>query len=99
MVPTAPRLHHRTFEDHVRDRTDRHVQPYDLRRCFARWMESAGIPRIRRKMYMGHATGDVTELYERHELEAYLAADAAKLREWAGVSETTTHALKLERAQ
>jgi hypothetical protein len=43
----------------------------------------------------GHAVGDVTELYERYELEAYLAPDAVKLREWVGLSEPST--LKLEK--
>ena len=38
-------------------------------------------------MYMGHAIGDVTELYERHELDAHLVRDAAKLREWIGLPE------------
>jgi hypothetical protein len=98
MVPQAARLHHRTFEDHVRDRTDRHVQPYDLRRCFARWMESAGITRARRIAYMGHAAGDVTSLYERHEIDAHLIADAVKMRAWVGLPEAVA-VLNLEKAE
>jgi hypothetical protein len=98
MVPLAPRLHHRTFEDHVRDRTDRKVQPYDLRRCFARWMESAGITRARRIAYMGHAAGDITSLYERHEISAYLVADAEKMRAFVGVPEAAAQ-LKLVEAK
>ena len=43
--------------------------------------------RIRRKIYMGHAVADVTELYERHEVEAYRSADAKRLREWVDLPE------------
>ena len=43
---------------------DRHLGDkfgiYDLRRSFAVWMEDAGIPRSRRKLYLGHSAGDVT---------------------------------------
>jgi hypothetical protein len=53
---------------------------YDGRRVYAQVMELAGIPRSRRMAYMGHAAGDVTALYERQEVRAYLEADAAKLR-------------------
>lgn len=98
-TPTAPAMHRRTFEDKVRERTNRAIEPYDLRRCFSRWMESAGVPRIRRKMYMGHATGDVTELYERHEVEAYLIADAAKVRQWLGLPTNEPPTLRLEKAE
>jgi hypothetical protein len=48
---------------------------------------------------MGHATGDVTELYERHEIEAYLVADAKKLREWAGLPDPTVTTLKLAKSE
>lgn len=55
------------------------VLPYDLRRTFAHWMETASIPRTRRKMYMGHGKTDVTDLYERHDVERYLIEDGEKL--------------------
>lgn len=99
LAPSAPAMHRRTFEDKVRERTNRAIEPYDLRRCFSRWMESAGVPRIRRKMYMGHAVGDVTELYERHEVEAYLRADALKVREWLGLPSDEPPTLRLEKAE
>jgi hypothetical protein len=38
------------------------------------------IPRSRRKMYMGHSGGDVTGLYERHEVDWWLVQDAATVR-------------------
>jgi hypothetical protein len=55
---------------------------YDLRRAFANWCEAAGVPRTRRKLYLGHAAGDVTDLYERHEVQAFLAEDARKLNDY-----------------
>ena len=33
---------------------------------------------------MGHKGGDVTDLYEWHEVKAFLAEDAAKLRAFIG---------------
>lgn len=60
--------------------------PYDLRRTFGNWMEQAGILRSRRKQYLGHAIGDVTERYERHEVAQHLLNDGAKLRAWIATS-------------
>lgn len=51
------------------------VQRYDARRGFLHLLEEARITRIRRKMYAGHALGDVTGGYERAELEAFVEAD------------------------
>jgi hypothetical protein len=45
-------------------------------------------------MYLGHGTRDVTDLYERSEVESYLAADAAKLRAYLGL-EAESAALRL----
>jgi hypothetical protein len=58
--------------------------PYDLRRTFAGIMVEAGIPRPRRKSYMGHAAGDITGLYEAQEVRGYLVRDAEKMREYLG---------------
>jgi integrase len=62
------------------------VEPYTARRTFMHWMEEAGIPRARRKMYMGHGVKDVSDLYERSHHTAYLKEDAAKLRVFLGVA-------------
>ena len=35
-------------------------------------------------MYQGHATKDITELYERHEVAAFLDSDAELLRHHLG---------------
>jgi integrase len=53
------------------------LQPYDARRGFSHLMEEAGITRIRRKMYMGHALGDVTGGYEKAEVSAFCVGDSA----------------------
>jgi integrase len=79
--PTRP---YRSFLDALDEASGGDVLPYDLRRTFATWMEAAGIPRTRRKLYMGHGTTDVTDLYERHDVERFLADDAEKLRTWLG---------------
>ena len=43
-------------------------------------MEEAGITRIRRRMYLGHGDADVTDKYERVEVERFLRDDAEALR-------------------
>jgi hypothetical protein len=67
------------FYHRLRDALSGSVLPYDARRSFAHWMEEAGIPRTRRKLYMGHAGTDSLDRYERHEITQFLAADAARL--------------------
>lgn len=79
-VPVPPRMHRRTFEDKFRDRAGRLRTVYDCRRTYANILEAAGIIRTRRKLYLGHAAGDVTGGYELHEVAEFLAEDAAKLR-------------------
>lgn len=77
--PAVPSMHRRTFENKVRERVPG-IVVYDLRRTYANWLEAAGVPRTRRRLYLGHAAGDVTGLYELHEVTAFLAEDAEKLR-------------------
>jgi hypothetical protein len=60
------------------------IRLYVLRRSTSRWMEEAGIARTRRKLYMGHGTRDVTDLYEGHEVSQYLPEDAARLQQYCG---------------
>lgn len=80
-----PSVSPKVFAKHLRAVSDKAgipCTPYDLRRTFATWMESAGIPRARRMSYMGHGAKDITDLYERHEVDAYLVEDGNKLRTW-----------------
>lgn len=95
--PAVPAMHRRTFEDKVRERMS-DVTPYDLRRTFANWMEAAEIPRTRRRLYMGHGVRDVTDEYEAHEVSAFLADDAGKLRAFLGMSHDSSHGLSIRKA-
>jgi integrase len=61
------------------------VTPYDGRRTFAHAMEEAGIPRARRKAYLGHAAGDSTDLYERHEVLGFLPEDRNRIQVYWGM--------------
>jgi integrase len=63
------------------------ITPYDLRRTFAGLMVEAGIPRPRRKLYLGHEPEDITALYEQQEVREYLVNDAAKIRAILGEPE------------
>lgn len=58
------------------------MTPYDLRRSYANWLEDAGIPRTRRRLYIGHGAKDTTDLYEWRELKAHLEADGKTLAAW-----------------
>jgi hypothetical protein len=69
----------KAFRKRLAEVSEGRVQAYDLRRFFGRWMAEAGIPKPRRRMYMGHAGGDMTDLYERSEIERYLIDDRARL--------------------
>lgn len=96
IAPAVPRIHRRTWENHIRERAAG-ITPYDLRRTYANWLEAAGISRTRRKLYMGHAVGDVTGLYELHEVDAFLAADGQKLRDFINAP-TIPHTIALHKA-
>lgn len=94
-VPASPTMHPRTFANRLRERTGAQVAPYDLRRTYANWLEAAGIPRTRRRLYMGHGARDVTDLYEVHEVAAFLHDDADKLRALVGIDTHSTSRLTL----
>lgn len=95
MKPVVPTIHRRTFEDKLRERS-REFTAYDLRRTYSTWMEDAEIPRTRRKLYMGHGATDITDLYEKREVAAFLAADALKLRDFIGLP-TIPHTMTLHK--
>ncbi len=84
-TPSKPKVKHpASFNAALTRATNGTVQPYDGRRTFSHWLEEARIQKTRRSMYMGHAAKTVTELYERHELAAYLDSDATLLRQYLG---------------
>lgn len=57
-----------------------HVAPYRARKTFARWAEDAGIPRVRRLVYLGHESQDVQDRYERYQVTEFLREDAQRMR-------------------
>jgi hypothetical protein len=92
--PAVPQLHRRTFENKLRERCP-DMEARDLRNTFATWMEDAAVPRTRRRMYLGHGKKDVTDLYERREVDAFLAEDAEKLRQFLALSHEKSHGLEV----
>lgn len=84
MVPliwraVQPALTYWGFRQALRKLEDE-VTAHDARRTYMQFLREAGIPRIRRKLYLGHSVGEVSDLYEWHEVKKFLAADAKKLR-------------------
>jgi integrase len=97
-APALPPLSRDRFQRLFRERMRATgLTPYDLRRTYAQWLESAGIPRTRRKLYMGHGVKDVTDIYERHEVAAFLVADAKTLGAYLGITppDAATKALEV----
>ncbi len=66
---------------------DVRVCAYDARRTYANWLESAGVIRSRRKLYLGHGPSDVTDLYEWHQVDQFVVEDAEKLRAFMGTED------------
>ena len=95
-VYATPEITYRAFRLALAEATDGHMTPYDLRRTYANWLEAAAIPRTRRRLYLGHGNSDVTDIYEWHEVEKFLAEDAKKLRGFLG-EPTTEQKLKVVR--
>jgi integrase len=89
-----PTISETVFRKRLKVASDGAITPYDLRHTFSQWMQEAGIPRARRKVYMGHGRTDVTDLYERGEVTRYLLEDAAALRKVVG-SAAPTRLVKL----
>jgi len=79
-----PALSYRAFREALAEASDGQMTPYDLRRTYATWLEAAGIPRTRRRLYLGHGNQDVTDIYEWHEVTKFLEEDAEKLRAYLG---------------
>lgn len=57
-----------------------HFTPHDLRRTAASFMTKIGIPRLHVEKVLNHATGDIAEVYDRHD---YLPEKRAALDRWA----------------
>lgn len=101
-APLEPQCWYGKFREVLAEASKGQMTPYDLRRSYANWLEDAGIPRTRRRLYMGHGAKDTTDLYEWRELSAYLTADAATLNNWlkqqlSAKSPENSHGLQVAR--
>jgi hypothetical protein len=79
-IPQRPQYQYQAF----RKALSKHgLAPYDGRRTFAKWLEESGVPRTRRRIYLGHKTRDVTDLYEDSEIDTdRLREDATAVRKY-----------------
>lgn len=78
------------FVQALRKATGGHVRVHDARKTYAHWLESAGIPRTRRRLYLGHGRRDITDLYEERDVRDFLSSDAQMLRGYVGGEPETT---------
>ena len=53
--------------------------PHDLRRTAASFMTKLGVPRLHVEKVLNHSTGDIAEVYDRHD---YLPEKRAALERW-----------------
>jgi integrase len=56
-----------------------HFTPHDLRRTAASFMTKLGVPRLHVEKVLNHSTGDIAEVYDRHD---YLPEKRAALEKW-----------------
>jgi integrase len=64
-----------------------HFTPHDLRRTAASFMTKLKIPRLHVEKVLNHSTGDIAEVYDRHD---YLAEKRTALDRWATFLEELT---------
>jgi len=57
-----------------------HFTPHDLRRTAASFMTKLKVPRLHVEKVLNHSTGDIAEVYDRHD---YLPEKRAALERWA----------------
>lgn len=58
------------------------MRPYDLRRCYPRWLYEAGVSANRIQMYQGHSEQTQTDSYAFYDTRPFLTKDADALRTW-----------------
>jgi hypothetical protein len=65
------------------ERMGSQVRVRDFRRTYSRWVEEAGISHLHYKVYLGHGSRTVTDLYQRADPDqSALDEDAKKLQVW-----------------
>jgi integrase len=94
-MAVRPQGTYKAFRELLSKKSDGLITPYDFRRTYANWLEAAGIPRTRRKLYLGHGASDVTDLYERHEVDRFISEDRRRLMDYV-LSATAPAKTKLE---
>ncbi|MHB1870908.1 MAG: tyrosine-type recombinase/integrase [Steroidobacteraceae bacterium] len=62
-----------------------HWTPHDLRRTAASFMTKLGVPRLHVEKVLNHSTGDIAEVYDRHD---YLPEKRAALEKWGAHLQT-----------
>lgn len=92
-----PNVSRQVFEDRL-VKAGAPFKPYDLRRSYANWLESAGVKPTNVRLYMGHAAQSVTDIYLGHDILRDLAEDTVKLRAYID-RELARPALTLEKAE
>lgn len=80
----GPLVSEKTFRKALAAATSGKIKPYDLRRCFARWCEEAGVTRTNIAAYLGHTARTMSDLYRVGELAGQLAEDGERLKQYAG---------------
>lgn len=84
----ASRHHARSYSEAVLSRAVRqnaehfgiaHFTPHDLRRTATSFMTKLGVPRLHVEKVLNHSTGDIAEVYDRHD---YLPEKRAALERW-----------------
>jgi integrase len=84
----ASKRHERAYSEGVLSRAVRqnakhlgiaHWTPHDLRRTAASFMTKLGVPRLHVEKVLNHSTGDIAEVYDRHD---YLPEKRAALEKW-----------------
>jgi hypothetical protein len=93
--PIEPQAKYNAFRTRIAKLTT-NVRVNDFRRTYIHWMELAGLYRTRRRQYAGHGAGDITDLYEHHEVDAYLKEDGARLSKWIEEQKKSARAAQAE---
>lgn len=87
-TPTRRVLQYKRFREVIQEvRPD--VTPYDFRRTYAVWLESAGVLRSHIEMYMGHSPRRMTDLYLIRDVSRYLNNDADLVRQFIEKQKTS----------
>jgi len=80
--PTRGKRQFKRELEKARQRQGVSATPNTFRKCFGFWSSESQISQTRIKAYMGHQNTSITDIYQRHEVESFLASDAKRFREY-----------------